>query len=70
MRAVPKQNDSDREKQMWCDLAYMWNVKKMKREFSLWLGGIRTPHSVCEDGGWILGLAQWVNDPALPRDVA
>ena len=39
------------------------------REFPLWLSGLRTQFSVCEDVGLIPALAQWVKDPALPRTV-
>ena len=37
-------------------------LKILLKEFSLWLRGLRTQHSVCEDVGSIPGLAQWVND--------
>ena len=34
-------------------------------EFPLWLGGLRTQHSVHEAVGLVPGLAQWVKDLAL-----
>ena len=39
-------------------------------EFPLGLGGLRTPHSLCKDAGWIPDLAQWVKDLVLPQAVA
>ena len=34
-------------------------------EFPLWLSGLRTQHSVCEDVGSTPGLTQWGKDPVL-----
>ena len=42
-------------------------LRKVK-EFS-WFNGLRTQHSVHEDGGLITGLAQWVKDLALLQAV-
>ena len=42
-------------------------VKTHGREFLLWLNELRTQQSVCEHGGWIPGLTQWVKDLALPQ---
>ena len=39
-------------------------------EFPLWLNGLRTRHSVCEDVGLISGLTWRVRDMALWQDVA
>ena len=39
------------------------------QEFPLWLSGLRTQHSVCEDMNSIPGLAQWVKDLVLPQAV-
>ena len=41
------------------------NTTKKREEFSLWLSGLRTQNSVCEDAGLIPDLTQWVKDPAL-----
>ena len=40
------------------------------REFLLWLSGLRTQHSVCEDVASVLGFAQWVKNPLLSQAVA
>ena len=66
----------------WFTLLYTWNYhnfvgqlycnktkkKKKKKEFLLCLSGLKTWHNGHED--LILGLAQWVKDPALPQVAA
>ena len=39
-------------------------------EFPLWLSGLRIPTSIREDVSLIPGLAQWVEDLALPQAAA
>ena len=39
-------------------------------ELLLWLSGLRTWQSICEDVGSIPGLTQWIKDLALPLAVA
>ena len=46
----------------------LFNPIKLKSEvLPLWLSGLRTQHSVCEDMGSIPDLAQCINDLALPQ---
>ena len=46
---------------------FLRELSKIKLElFLLWLCGLRIQHRVSEDAGPILGLTQWVEDPALP----
>ena len=40
-------------------------IKESTEEFPLGLSGLRTQCCLCEDVGWIPGLAQWVKDSAL-----
>ena len=42
----------------------------MLQEFLLWLCGLRTCCCLCENVGSILGLTQWIKDPALPPATA
>lgn len=42
-------------------------LQVLKEEFPLWICGLRTRYSVCEDMGSISSLTQWVKDLALPR---
>ena len=39
--------------------------QKLKKEFPLWLRGLRSQHSVCENTGSIPGFAPGVKDTAL-----
>ena len=39
--------------------------RKKISEFPLWLSGLRSRHCLCEVGGLIPGLVQWVKDPML-----
>ena len=45
------------------------SLKAQIVEFPLWLSGLRTRHSVCEDAVSIFGLAQQVKDSGLSRAV-
>ena len=48
----------------------LFSFKSDFEEFSLWLSGLRTQHSVREDEGLIPGLIQWVKKPALAQGAA
>ena len=52
-----------------CVHAYTLGIKSQTWEFLLWLNGLRTQCSLHEDTGLLLGLAQWVEDPALLQAV-
>ena len=39
--------------------------KNKRREFPLWLSGLRTRHDVCEDAGSIPDLAKWVKKSGI-----
>ena len=40
-------------------------ASRQNQEWPLWLSGLRTQQSVCEDAGSILGLTPWIKDPPL-----
>ena len=44
--------------------------KEIIRTSPLWVSGLRTLHSVCEDAGWIPGLPEVVKDPTEPHAMA
>ena len=46
-----------------CSLSHKFKIGSV--EFLLWLRGLRTKHCLCEDVDLILGLTQWVKNPAL-----
>ena len=41
-----------------------------KKDFPLWLRGLRTQHSLCKDANLIPGFAQWVKPLVLPQAAA
>ena len=53
-----------------CSQGNSMEKKKSFQKFWLWLFGLRTQHSVCEDVASIPGLTQWFKDLALPQAVA
>ena len=49
-------------------LYFLVHVNKCQGlESPLWVGGLRTQHSVCEDAGSTLGPAPWVKDLVLSQ---
>ena len=45
-------------------------LKDINSQFLLWLNGLRTQHSACENAGLITGLTQWVKDLVFLQAVA